>query len=74
MKRKGKANLDRAVRANHALTRYKETTGDKYADAATALTDLLADLLHLSDRKAGINFERCLETARSHHREETEER
>ena len=63
-------NLQRAQRAARALNHYKEETGDRYADQQTLLIDLLADLLHLADRKAHVNFDDALRTARSHHETE----
>lgn len=61
-------NDERAEWAQNALAEFSQATG---ADGADALTDLLADLMHLSDRNA-TDFEEMLKRARGHYREETD--
>jgi hypothetical protein len=62
-------NLDRAEWAAAALRHFQCSTGTEYDDA---LTDLLCDLVHWSDRE-DIDFQNALDTARMHYEAECEE-
>ena len=62
-------NDQRAAWAGLAIRTFRWTTG---SDLEEALADLLADLMHWSDR-SGIPFEASLELARFHYDAETEE-
>jgi hypothetical protein len=62
-------NDERAESAGKAITAFQDATA---TDDEDALTDLLADLMHWSDR-AGFDFEQALERARCHYDAETEE-
>lgn len=65
------ANDERAVWAENALIHYmnQTTSADDYE---TALTDLLADLMHLCDREE-VSFYRCFRLAEIHYNEEWQE-
>lgn len=58
----------RATCAKQALLQFIVTTGTDWADA---LGDLLADLMHLCDRVADLDFDRALRLARDHYAAET---
>ena len=60
-------NDDRAQWAEAALRCFQQATGTEDEDA---LTDLICDLMHWSDRNAG-DFEAALEHARWHYEAET---
>jgi hypothetical protein len=62
-------NLDRAEWAAAALRHFQCITGTEYDDA---LTDLLCDLKHWSDRE-DIDFQNTLDTAHMHYEAECEE-
>ena len=62
-------NLDRAEWAAAALRHFQCITGTEYDDA---LTDLICDLMHWSDRE-DIDFQSALDTARMHYEAECEE-
>lgn len=61
-------NDARARWAEQALLQFITTTATDWTDA---LGDLLADLMHLADRDAELDFVRALEVARRHYAEET---
>ena len=65
-------NDDRAEWAQNALDAFASVTGMNTAgeDAETIMTDLLADLMHWSDRN-GVKFSDVLSRAQSHYSEET---
>lgn len=65
-------NDDRAEWAQNALDAFASVTSMDTAgeDAETILTDLLADLMHWSDRN-GVKFSNVLACAQSHYCEET---
>jgi hypothetical protein len=67
-KQQRKDNAARAFRARRVLYAYTLHAG---ADDASALTDLLADLLHQCGAPA---FDKALATARMHHEAESEGR
>jgi hypothetical protein len=60
-------NGDRAKWARAALRTFRKATG---ADVEEALGDLLADLMHWSDRNS-FDFDAALERARTHYEAET---
>jgi hypothetical protein len=60
-------NFDRASWADKAISAFREATG---TDREDTLTDLLADLMHWSDR-AGFGFDEALDRAREHYGAET---
>ena len=60
-------NDNRADWANAAICVFMRETGTDYEDC---LCDLLADLLHWSDRH-NFDFDAAMERARDHYREET---
>lgn len=62
-------NKDRAAWADHALQMFQMTTG---ADREDAVSDLLANLMHLADDE-GTDFAADLERASMHYTAEIEE-
>jgi hypothetical protein len=62
-------NLERAEWAEAALRHFQSATG---TDDGDALSDLICDLMHWSDREI-INFQSALNTARMHHQAECAE-
>lgn len=62
-------NYDRAAWADKAISAFRKETG---MDIDTALLDLLADLMHWSDR-ARYDFDDALSRAREHYQAETAE-
>lgn len=65
-------NVTRARRAAGILRSYKSEHEPKGEDDQTALTDLLADLMHFSGRADDVRFDRALESARMHFEAEVE--
>jgi hypothetical protein len=68
-----KTNFQRAERAAKAFHGY--ATGDLadiYDLTSLVLADLLTDLMHFADRQT-LDFERCLQHARTAHDEQAEE-
>jgi hypothetical protein len=63
------SNLDLAEWAAAALRHFQCVTGTEHEDA---LSDLLCDLMHWSDRE-DIDFQNALDTARMHYEAECEE-
>ena len=63
-----KLNDERAARAKHGLESYAVNTGLSWDDV---LTDMICNLLHLSDREPCCDFERALDRARHHYAAET---
>lgn len=61
-------NDKRAARALQALCTYRHVSG---SDMADAVSDLLCDLMHLSERIEGQCFNASLTRARRHHHDET---
>lgn len=62
-------NRERASWANFAVAAFRVSTG---TDREDALTDLLADLMHLCDQEEKwSDFDCELERARGHYQEET---
>lgn len=63
--------IDHCKYANSALAEYTSNTG---SDPSTAVTDLLADLMHLCDQREDLeSFSCALERARYHYGWEREE-
>jgi len=60
-------NDDRAAWADEAVAAFRLEIG---TDLEDALADLLADLMHWSDRR-GFSFDRELERARTHYEAKT---
>ena len=60
-------NTDRALWAEEAVNTFMRTTG---SDREDAVCDLLADIMHLCDRR-GQDFNAELERARGHYEAET---
>jgi hypothetical protein len=63
-------NKDRAARAEKVLIAYAHLEGRMdelagYRLAETLLSDLLADFMHLADRKK-MDFKNCLDVAQMH--------
>lgn len=64
-------NSERASWARQALATFARLTGqdrsgDLQHDLPSVVGDLLADLMHFC-RRQGVDFDACLDTARSHH-------
>jgi hypothetical protein len=70
-------NVERARRGEHALKHYTRAKGEAWnpgCESETALTDLLADLMHYCRWKHLAEFEVCHARAGNHFTEETEGR
>ncbi len=67
-------NADRAEWATTALERFCRVTGLSLKDDGpdTAVSDLLADLMHYCDQE-GIDFDECVDRGRCHYEEEKAE-